>query len=44
MLKAQQSGREGRALNLETTFEPPDFAEPLAQEAPHLQHDRTRDH
>jgi predicted dehydrogenase len=44
MLKAQQSGREGRALALESTFTPPTFAEPVAQEAAHLMHDRSREH
>ena len=44
MLKAQQSGRDGRALPLETTFIQPVFAEPCAQEAAHRQHDRTREH
>jgi predicted dehydrogenase len=43
MIKAQQSGRESRGLSLETTFAPTVIAEPSAQEAPHLQHDRTRD-
>jgi len=42
ILKAQQSGREGRALTIESTFAPPVFAEPVAQEAAHLMHDRTR--
>ncbi len=44
MLKAQQSGREGRALEMESTFTPPVFAEPAAHEAAHLMHDRTREH
>ena len=44
MLKAQQSGREGRALPIDSTFAPPVFAEPAAQEAAHLMHDRTREH
>lgn len=44
MLKAQQAGREGRALTLESTFAPPEFAEPGAQEAVHRMHDRTREH
>jgi predicted dehydrogenase len=44
MLKAQQSSREGRALPIESTFTPPVFAEPGAQEAAHLMHDRTREH
>lgn len=44
MLKAQQAGREGRALALESTFIPPVFAESVAQEAAHRRHDRTREH
>ena len=44
MLKAQQSGREGRALALESTFTPPVFADAAAREAIHLMHDRTREH
>ncbi len=44
MLKAQQAGREGRALALESTFTPPVFAEPTAQEVAHLMHDRPREH
>jgi predicted dehydrogenase len=44
MLKAQQSGREGRALTLESTFTPPVFAEATGQEAAHRMHDRTREH
>ncbi|MFM7520467.1 MAG: Gfo/Idh/MocA family protein [Planctomycetota bacterium] len=45
MLKARQSGREGRAVELETTFALPDFATTAATaEAAHRQHDRTREH
>jgi predicted dehydrogenase len=44
MLKAQQSGREGRAVELETGFAPPIFETPMEQEAAHLVHDRTREH
>jgi predicted dehydrogenase len=44
MLKAQQSGHQGRALSLETTFEPLVLQEPLSTEAAHLQHDPTREH
>ncbi len=44
MLKAQQAGREGRALALESTFTPPAFAQPPAKEAAHRLHDRTREH
>jgi predicted dehydrogenase len=44
MIKAQQSGREGRALAIDSTFTPPVFAEPAPAEAAHLVHDRTREH
>ena len=44
MVKARQSSREGRALILESAFTPPVFAEPGAQEAAHLMHDRSREH
>jgi predicted dehydrogenase len=44
MLKAQQSARDGRALDLETTFTPPVFEEREPGEAAHLIHDRTRQH
>lgn len=44
MLKAQQAGRERRALDLTTTFTPPVFAEPEIGEAVHRQHDRSREH
>ena len=44
MLKAQQAGREGRAIEIESTFTPPAFAEPDAGEAAHRQHDRSREH
>ena len=44
MLKAQQAGREGRTLAIESTFAPPEFAAPGAQEAAHLMHDRSRQH
>lgn len=44
MLKARQSSREERALALETTFIPSAFAVPGSQIAPHLMHDRTREH
>lgn len=44
MLKAQQAGRDGRSLPLETTFAPLVFAELAGQEAAHRQHDRTREH
>jgi predicted dehydrogenase len=44
MLKAQESGREGRSMTLETTFELPILAELGSQEATHRQHDLTREH
>ena len=44
ILKAQQSGREGRALAIESTFAPPASSESMVQEAAHLMHDRTREH
>jgi predicted dehydrogenase len=42
MLKAQQSGREGRALSVQSSFTPPVFAEETGREAAHLVHDRSR--
>jgi predicted dehydrogenase len=44
MLKAQQSGSEGRALPIESMFTPPEFAEEAPKEAAHLLHDRSREH
>jgi predicted dehydrogenase len=44
MLKAQQSGLEGRAMDIETTFTLPEFSEVKRAEPVHLQHDRTREH
>ena len=44
MLKAQQSGREGRAIPIESGFTPPEFSESKPAEAAYLTHDRTRDH
>ena len=44
MFKAQQSGREGRALPIESTFVPPLFAESKSAEPAHLMHDRSREH
>lgn len=44
MIKAQQSGVEGRALPLETTFQPAIASEIRETEAAHRQHDRTREH
>ncbi|MBI2948835.1 MAG: Gfo/Idh/MocA family oxidoreductase [Verrucomicrobia bacterium] len=43
MVKAQQSGREGRAMTIETTFTRPVFKESANSEAAHLVHDRTRE-
>jgi predicted dehydrogenase len=44
MLKAQQSAREGRTLDLETSFSLPPLAGAGPEEAAHRQHDRTRTH
>jgi predicted dehydrogenase len=44
MLKAQQSGREGRVFDIESTFDPPQFGEPTSAEPAHLMHDRSRQH
>ncbi len=44
MLKAQQSGQEGRALELETSFSRLIFEAHGEREAAHLVHDRTREH
>jgi hypothetical protein len=44
MLQAQQSGREGRAMDLTTSFEPLTFPEPAQGEAAHQVHDRSREH
>lgn len=44
MIKAQQSGREGRALAIESTFAPLVFPEAPTRESAHLMHDRSRDH
>ena len=44
MLKAQQAGREGRTLEIESTFEPPAFAGAEPAEPAHLMHDRSRKH
>jgi hypothetical protein len=41
MVNAQQSGRDGRALMIESTFTPPTFAETGGEEPAHLIHDRT---
>jgi predicted dehydrogenase len=43
MLKAQQAGREGRALSLESSFTPPLFPEATSLEGAHRVHDRTRE-
>jgi len=42
MIKAQESGRDGRARLIESTFTPPGFFEEGEQIAAHLIHDRTR--
>lgn len=44
MLKAQQAGREGRALPIDSTFTPLALAIEAPSEAAHLVHDRTREH
>jgi predicted dehydrogenase len=44
MLKAQQSGREGRGFEIETTFNLPRFANSALGEPVHRQHDRSREH
>ena len=44
MLKAQQAGREGRALPIESTFTPAAFADETPKEPAHLIHDRSREH
>jgi len=44
MLKAQQSSREGRAMDIETTFTLPELSEVKSAEPVHIQHDRTREH
>jgi len=44
MLKAQQSGREGRAISIESSFVPPEFSASKPVEEAHLMHDRTREH
>ena len=43
ILRAQESGRDGRAIALETAFNPRPF-EAASGAAVHLQHDRTRAH
>jgi predicted dehydrogenase len=42
MLKAQQAGREGRALPIESGFTRPTFEDESPKEAVHLVHDRSR--
>lgn len=44
MIKAQQSGREGRAVSIESRFTPPSFVEVAPPEDAHRVHDRTREH
>ena len=42
LVKAQVSGREGRALLVESTFTPPTFTDVVERSPAHLLHDRTR--
>ncbi len=42
LIKAQEAGRDGRARQIETTFEPIEFADAAASGPAHLIHDRTR--
>jgi predicted dehydrogenase len=44
MLKAQQSGRDGRAITIESTFTPPRLGEEVPDDPAHLVHDRSRQH
>jgi predicted dehydrogenase len=44
MVRAQQSGSDGRALAIESAFPAPRFAEAAAAPAAHLVHDRGREH
>jgi len=44
ILKAQEAGRCGHTLNLESTFTPPDWRSKPEAGPAHLQHDRTRAH
>jgi predicted dehydrogenase len=43
MIKAQQSGREGRGIPIESSFTRPEFGSESGHEPAHLMHDRTRD-
>jgi len=43
MIAAQQSGREGRAIPIESSFTPPSLPFLQPAEPAHLQHDRTRE-
>jgi predicted dehydrogenase len=43
MIKAQQSGREGRGIPIESRFTRPEFGSESGHEPAHLMHDRTRD-
>lgn len=43
MLKAQESGRTGRALDIESTFAPTEFVGDIEQRQEHLIHDRSRE-
>ena len=42
MLKAQESGRTGRAVDIESRFTPAEFVSQVEQRAEHRIHDRTR--
>jgi len=44
MIKAQESGRDGKAVAIESTFTRPAFGEKENAEPAHLMHDRTREH
>jgi predicted dehydrogenase len=44
MIKAQQAGREGRTLSLESTFTPSTFVDESPKESSHLVHDHSREH
>jgi predicted dehydrogenase len=44
ILKAQEAGRCGGTLNLESTFTPPEWSSKPEAGPAHLQHDRTRAH
>jgi predicted dehydrogenase len=44
MIRAQESGREGRALAVESRFAPPEFPDATPTEPAHQVHDRSREH